>query len=328
MYDRISAGALDYAPYRLEGSRLLLRGPRPQTGGTWCAFLGGSETYGRFVPAPYPALVERSLGLPCANFGCHGGGIEVYLKDEALLEACRGASVTVIAATGAHALSNRYFKVHPRRNDRFIRASAALKDLYRDVDFSEFHFTRHMLTGLHARSAERFARVVAEMQAAWMARMRTLIGLVGGRVILLWLGEDDAAGDPDMSPPFGPEPLFVTARMIDELRLVVHEVVICRSPPLLGVERSQGMVMSEIEAPLARAGLPVALHRRAAEALVGPLRRLFMASGRDSLAGSRPSARSAPSPEGEVSTHAPACRGKASLVLPHDNLSLRRDNII
>lgn len=279
MYDRISAGALDYAPYRLDGSRLLLRGPRPQTGGAWCAFLGGSETYGRFVPVPYPALVERSLGLPCANFGCQGGGIEVYLKDEALLEACRGASVTVIAATGAHALSNRHFKVHPRRNDRFIRASATLKELYRDVDFSEFHFTRHMLTGLHARSAERFARVVAEMQAAWVARMRTLIGMVGGRVVLLWLGEEDAASGGGMASPFGPDPLFVTARMIDELRPMVDEVVICRSPPLPVSERVQGMVMSETEAPLARGALPVVFHRRAADALVAPLRRLVMASG-------------------------------------------------
>lgn len=281
MYDRISAGALDYASYRLEGSRLLLRGPRPQTGGAWCAFLGGSETYGRFVPAPYPALAERSLGLPCANFGCLGGGIEACLKDEALLETCRRASVKVIAATGAHALSNRYFKVHPRRNDRFIRASASLKELYRDVDFSEFHFTRHMLTGLHARSAERFARVVAEMQAAWAARMRTLIGLVGGRVILLWLGEEDAGGDTEMAPPFGPEPLFVTARMMDELRPMVDEVIICRSPALPETERSQGMVMSETEVPLARSVLPVVLHRRAADALVGPLRRSVMAGGCD-----------------------------------------------
>lgn len=272
MFDRMGAGALDYAPYKLEGGRVLLRGPKPLLGGAYCAFLGGSETYGRFVPAPYPALVERSLGLPCANFGCIGGGVDVVLHEEPLLAACAAARVTVVALTGAQALSNRMFKVHPRRNDRFIRAAPQLRQLYPDVDFAEFHFTRHMLTRLHARAPAHFAAIVDEMQTAWLARMRMLIARIAGRVVLLWLGE--GAAQPALAPPFGREPLFISGQLVDELRPLVADVVICRPDPVPEEDRTQGMVLAEVERPAAREMLPVTAHRIAAEALIGPLRRL------------------------------------------------------
>ena len=54
----------------------------------------------------------------------------------------------MIQVSGAQNLSNRFHAVHPRRNDRFLRASTLLKTIYRDVDFTEFNFTRHLLTTL------------------------------------------------------------------------------------------------------------------------------------------------------------------------------------
>ncbi len=61
--------------------------------------------------------------------------------------------MTVIQVMGAHNMSNRFYAVHPRRNDRFLRASlGCCKTIYPEVDFTEFNFTRHMLTALATHS--------------------------------------------------------------------------------------------------------------------------------------------------------------------------------
>ncbi|HAW46955.1 MAG TPA: hypothetical protein DCX34_06910, partial [Roseovarius sp.] len=61
--------------------------------------------------------------------------------------------------------------VHPRRNDRFVAATDALRVLYAEVDFTEFHFTRHLMRRLAAISPARFARLRTAVQEAWLARM-------------------------------------------------------------------------------------------------------------------------------------------------------------
>ena len=83
-----------------------------------------------------------------------------------MLSACANAQVTVIQILGAHNMSNRFYTVHPRRNDRFLRASPMLRGIYHDVDFTEFNFTRHMLSRLREISEERFALVVEELKTA------------------------------------------------------------------------------------------------------------------------------------------------------------------
>jgi len=272
MYDRMFAGALDYAPYRLENSRLWLRGPRPDLRGAFCAFLGGTDTYGKFLREPYPALVQRSLGLVCANFGCPHAGVDAYLKDGALIEVCGRARVTVMALTGAHYLSNRFFSVHPRRNDRFIRASSALKALYPALDFTDFHFTRHLLRNLRRKDPAAFAQVVDEMQAAWLARMRSFLAGLDGRVVLLWLGERPEEGAAESLA----EPLFVTEEMVDCLRPMVPEVLDCRIAPLLPGRRGEGMVFTAAETDAARELLPASVHVEVAGRLAEALRRHVM----------------------------------------------------
>ena len=62
-YDYAGEGSLDYFPCRYGRSRLLFRGPRRDLGGRYAVVLGGIEAYGRYIPQPYPALLEDGLGL-------------------------------------------------------------------------------------------------------------------------------------------------------------------------------------------------------------------------------------------------------------------------
>lgn len=236
---------------RYEGSRLTFRGPPRRLDGRHLAFLGGSETWGEGVRRPYPALLERELGEICVNFGQPLASPQAFLDDPVVVPACRGAALTVVAVMGAANLSNRFYSVHPRRNDRFVRASPALRVLFPQVDFSGICFTRHLLLTLRRASAERFGVLQEELRIAWAARMRSLLGRVGPETVLLWF-----APTVEREDLLGPDPLFVLPSMIEALRPLVREVVVVPSVP-------GGRPLDE------------AAHRRAAEALVGPIQALL-----------------------------------------------------
>lgn len=209
-------GGPDYLSCRYGASKVMFRGPRRRLIPPYVTYLGGSETYGRFLEKPYPALVDEALSLRAINLGCPNAGVELYLADESLLEIARKGAATVIECSGAHLNSNRFYAVHPRRNDRFLRASALMQTVYPEIDFMEFNYTRHLLMTLREASAPKFQMVVQELRDAWVARMRTLTDRIGGRVILVWM----ASRDPDDNDALdaGDAPLFVTRGMIDALR--------------------------------------------------------------------------------------------------------------
>ncbi len=180
------AGALDYWPCRYGKSKLMFRGPQRDVGGPFVAVLGGNEAFGKFVSRPFPDLLEPRLGLPIVNFGLPNAGLDVFLQDADVMRMAGAAQAVVVQVLGAQNLTNRYYAVHPRRNDRFVGESRALRDLYPDVDFTEFHFTSHMMGALHRRSADRFGAVADDLRGIWLDRMTALLDRVGARTILLW----------------------------------------------------------------------------------------------------------------------------------------------
>ena len=261
-----SFGSIDYVPCRYGGSKLLFRGPRRRVDGSYVAVLGGTETYGRFVERPYPVLTEAATGLRMVNLGYLNAGVDVFLNDRAVMQLCAGARATVIQLLGAQNLTNGFYSVHPRRNDRFLAATPRLKRLFGDVDFTEFHFTRHLLAALQERSSERFAAVVAELQAAWMQRMERLLRAAGGRKILLWIGEEPP-GDGGTPCAHAPDPLFVTRAMIEALRPVVAEVVEVVESAEARAAGTEGMVFAPEEESAAQSTTNLAVHRDVAAAL-------------------------------------------------------------
>ncbi|MBL3594376.1 hypothetical protein JMM63_02100 [Rhodovulum sulfidophilum] len=273
IFDNPGGGSLAYSPCRYGNSKLEFRGPRRPLEQPYCAAVGGTETYGKFVPKPYPALIEEATGLQMVNLGCINAGLDVFLNDASLMDVVAGAQVTIFQALGAHNMSNRFYVVHPRRNDRFLRASAMLKALYPGVDFTEFHFTRHMLSVLKQKSPSSFEIVVAELQMAWQARMRKLAGRVPGDKILLWLpGRPPGYGQP--CDGLGEDPLFVTQHMLDTVRSYFTRVVEFEPSPEALARGAEGMVHGEAD-EAAAASLPgPAVHEELAEVLSGTLREL------------------------------------------------------
>ena len=260
------AGALDYFPCRYGSSQLLFRGPRRDLDQPHVCVIGGSETYGKFLPNPYPALLEEWLGLPVANLGCANAGPQVFAQDPDVIAVANRADVVVVQILGAESLSNRFFAVHPRRNDRFLGATPALRSLYREVDFTEFAFTRHLLTTLQRIGPDRFALVVAELRQVWLRQMHDLLAQLTRPVVLLWVGDQAPMAATRMIDVAG-NPALVDAEMLSMLRPRADALVEVAISPSARAAGLSGMVFSPLDQPIAK-GLPGPdAHREVALAL-------------------------------------------------------------
>lgn len=246
-------GALDYRPCQYGQSRLVFRGPRRDLDLPFVAALGGTETYGKFVPEPWPARLEALTGLRMVNLGCVNAGPDVYLTDDGVIEVAQRARLAFVQVMGAANLTNRFYAVHPRRNDRFLRASPALTALYPEVDFTNFHFTRHLLTTLQQVAPRRFETVVAELRQAWVTRMQALVARIGAPVVLVWIADAPAPAAP--TSVIGRDPLFVDATMLAAAGIGARAMVQALISPAARKAGVEGMVIPALEAPAA-AGLP------------------------------------------------------------------------
>jgi len=270
-YDK-GFGGLDYLPCRYGGSKVLFRGPRKTLDAPYVAVLGGTEAYGKFVEHPFPDLIEQATGTTSVNLGCMNAGIDVFTQDPYLLELASEARVTIVQVMGAQNMSNRLYTVHPRRNDRFVKPSALLQTIYREVDFAEFNFNRHMLQRLHEISAERFETVCEELRAAWVARMQHLLGRISGKTVLLWA----STRTPDEpAPAFETDPWLIGRTHLDAIAPDVTdtvEVVFSRAAREAGTD---GMVFAEMERPAAGQVINAAAHREIGAALAPVVARLL-----------------------------------------------------
>ena len=275
-YDVLGPGLLDYQPCRYGMSRLLFRGPKRNLTDPYIAFIGTNETYGKFVERPFPALVEKSLGRTCANFGQLNAGVDAFSFDPFVLDAASAADLSVIQVLGAQNMTNRFYSVHPRRNDRFLEAATLLKSIYRDVDFADFHFNKHMLGTLLDVSIERFQTVRQELQEAWVARMRLMLKQINSKTILLWI----AGHSPDDIDPYdidtlGSDPLFVTRDMINQVKpyaTSVVEVVLSDKAQRAG---TTGMIFGELDRAAAAEMMGPMAHEEAARAVTKEIRALL-----------------------------------------------------
>lgn len=262
-FEGLGQPALDYLPCRYGDSKLLFRGPRRDLNKPYFAFLGGTETYGKFITDPFVARLEQKLGKTCVNFGCLNAGVDVFLNDPFLPNAATKARATVLQVPGAQNISNRLYTVHPRRNDRFVSATGLLHSIYPDVDFAAFHFNKHLLGHLRTLSEERYWLVEQELRNAWIARMKTLMERIAGRVILTWI----STRDPDDVSNVEADPMHVTGEMLELVEPCATRLVKIVVSKEAMQDPLAGMVYNQMEEPAAREMMGPAAHEEIAAAL-------------------------------------------------------------
>ncbi len=271
-YERLRNGALDYEYVSYENSRLQFRGPSPDFSKPYYAFLGGAETFGKYMPSPYPALVSSALNMQGLNLGCVNAGPDAFLSEPVVCDLCNAAETVFVQIPGAQNLSNRFYRVHPRRNDRFVTATGLLRSVFREIDFTEFSFNGHLLRSLHRTSNDRFRVVQAELQSTWVAQMRKLLSRIKSPKVLVWFARhspDDANLD-----AFDQDPLFVTREMIDELSIYVSDY--CEIPFQSSAKGfdDRGLVFHPVDKPMTKTLMGQAAHMNAADHLIDALQQV------------------------------------------------------
>lgn len=135
--------------------------------------LVGPRGPGRLSPPVARRLLDRLIA-PSAQVE----GVDFHLADRALPELACTASAFALVLPPLGNLSNPYFAVHPRRNDRFLRANPSLKALFPEVDFAPMAFTGHVLGALAHTCPERYSLVRSTLVREWMLRMETLLSVL------------------------------------------------------------------------------------------------------------------------------------------------------
>lgn len=261
------AGTPTDAVCRYGSSKLVFRGPKRRLDEPYIAFLGGNETYGRFVEQPFASLLEPLLQQRCVNLGCPNGGLDTVLKDADILRIARGATRVVLQVPGAHGQTNLYYRVHPRRNDRFVQATTALRRLYPDVDFTQFNFVRHLLMTLAAWDADRFQVIEQELTRQWLNRMTAFVQQLNGNVVLLWLRVQPKTAE----TLFDTKPFLVSRDMVNAMSSRVVGVGEINLSPAIEDGDLDDMQFGDLQQPIAERMIGPGAHR----AIAGSMARVL-----------------------------------------------------
>ena len=82
--------------------------------------------------------------------------------------------------------SNPFYRVHPRRNDRFVTALGPRYDLFPEVDFVECYFTKHLITKLITIDAARADIVVRTLQHGWVRNLTIMRARWRAKSVVHW----------------------------------------------------------------------------------------------------------------------------------------------
>ncbi|WP_425284464.1 DUF6473 family protein [Aliiruegeria lutimaris] len=158
---------------------------------------------------------------------------------------------------------------------RFVGPSTLMQTVFREVDFTEFAFTRHLMSALQLRCEKRLELVIQELRAAWVARMRSLLGRIDGPKILLWIADHRPEEAQGVLASYGNDPLYVDRGMIDALDDHIEDCVEVVYDPGIRGTRTEGMVFSELEAPVAMQMPGIEVHDAATRKLTELLEPYF-----------------------------------------------------
>ena len=234
--------------YRFGRSKQVFRGPKPDLRDPYLTFIGGSESFGKFVLEPFPKLVEKRIRKTCVNLGTPGAGPGFFLKDPVVLETCSRSTRCIIQVMDVAPLSNRMYEVYPRRNMRLRCVSGVLRSLYPQVDFAEFRYVSAMVRKLKEVDRDAYKVVLAEQRSAWLARMLELLQDIETAKTLLWIRPE---GGDVLEQSVTQEMVEVLASHVDNIVKVSVSVPENGGKGLAGLRKDTGWMTRAVHAEIA-----------------------------------------------------------------------------
>lgn len=246
---------VDYQLYQLPGTKLQFRGPQQQMpDGEFFSCLGAAQTFGCFVERPYPALLEKQLGIPALNLGYGGAGPLFFNRHPELVEIVNRGRLAVVQIMSGRSEDNSRFESRgleflTRRSDgKQMSADAA----WRSVLEFRYAWKRLPLGQGLARTVCRklgsvdAKRLLAETRTNWLASYEKLLDAIKVPTVLIWFSKrtpdfDDSCEN--LHNFMGVYPQLVTRRMVEAVAEQADHFVDCttqRGSPQRLISRFDG----------------------------------------------------------------------------------------
>jgi hypothetical protein len=236
-YQHEDALAIDYQLWRLPGTGLDCRGPGfAELPERFFVAVGAAQTFGRFVPRPYCAIVADRIGLPGVNLGFSGAGPSFFTRNPALLGVINRAEFAIVQFLSGRSVSNSRFGV--QINQGLVRPRDAAPDAA--ALFAEDAYRRF----LQEETVEEAVRLRTEARVAYVAEMNALLDSIRVPVVLMYWSTrepDYADGIESIGSYWGEFPHFVNAAVVSRIKDRADryvEAVTRRGLPQLIVDRA------------------------------------------------------------------------------------------
>jgi len=161
-------------------SPVWLRSPEPDVSKPFIACIGAAHTFGRRVKEPFPSL----LPIQAANFGLSGGQPASFLHPE-WLGLINKATICIVQVPSARASETSQW-IPAMNVAGFVAGDIVLKkDLKAPPKFSGTHWNELV----EAKNWRVCAKLIQEVQMAYMRDFTQLLLSIRVPTILLWAGE-------------------------------------------------------------------------------------------------------------------------------------------
>ena len=167
-YQNLDKNIIDYEIYNFQG--LELRGPKLDNT-NYIAYIGASQTFGRYCQEPYPNILGKKLNLGTLNFGIGGKGPDYFLKNKTILEAVNRAELVIIQVLSGRSISNSVFEskdggMHGIRliDGKNMRADDLFSQLISGKD--KRGLSREFMENLVKESRENYVEIILDLLKA------------------------------------------------------------------------------------------------------------------------------------------------------------------
>ncbi|WP_374469586.1 DUF6473 family protein [Phenylobacterium sp.] len=175
---------IEYEPTPVDRLGFLCRGPLPQPGQDYIAYVGASQTFGAFVQTPFPHRVSQDLGLGGFNLGRGGAGPSFFARHPEALEVVKGARAVVVQVMAARMEDNSAFQSVEGRALVSYQTPSGPERIDCDTAWARI---------VAERPPEQVRALVAESRQSWVRAVRAIASAAQGPTILVWFAERSPA---------------------------------------------------------------------------------------------------------------------------------------
>lgn len=272
-YQDLDRSAFNYQLQQIAGiPNQLFRGPAVDLSRPYVACIGAAQTFGRFVPRPFTALLADRLGVQVLNLGSGGAGPRLF-DSPRYLELLNGAEAVIVQVLSGRSEGNSLFD----NSDSGDLFGVRLRDNKR-MRFEDF-LGDLVKTG----PPDLVRQAVHETQERYVQKMAGLLDRIHRPKVLLWFSNRAPNYRPDVSSAWGilgPFPQLVDAAMMAEIRAHSDAYVECVSTR--GIPQTLWKANREIDGTSLEKGVLVnryypspEMHAEAAELLTPAVRRFL-----------------------------------------------------